>query len=54
MPGKTVYRRVEELYAKHDALHFHKKLKEITNTFRRASISKTAKNNKILIDPQKI
>jgi hypothetical protein len=46
-------REAEELHAEYDVFHFYKKLKEITNTFKRASISKT-KNNKILRDPQEI
>lgn len=44
----------EELHAKHDAFNFHKKLKMITNTFRKTNISKITKNNKIIIDPQDI
>jgi len=38
-------REVKELYAKHDAFYFHKKLRE-TNIFKKASTSKTTKNNK--------
>jgi DNA primase catalytic subunit len=40
------YRKSKELHVKHDAFHFHKKLKklkEITNTFKRTSIPKPIK-----------
>jgi ABC-type glycerol-3-phosphate transport system substrate-binding protein len=47
-------RKAEKVHAKHDAFHFHKKLKEIVNIFKKANISKTAKNNKILTDLQEI
>jgi hypothetical protein len=33
---------------------FHTKLKEITNTFKKANLSKILKNNKILTDAQDI
>ena len=45
----------EELHVKHDDFHFHKKVKEITNTFRKIYISKITKNNHIAItDTQEI
>jgi len=47
-------REAEELRAKYAAFHFHKKLKEITNIFKRTNISKMIKNNKILIDSEEI
>jgi hypothetical protein len=48
------FREIKELHEKHDTFHFYKKLKEITNSFKRASISKFAKKNKISINPQEI
>lgn len=39
------------MHALHDSFYFYKKLKEITNTFKKISIS-LKKNNKILIDAQ--
>jgi len=45
-------RKAEKFCAKHDTFHFHNKLQDYI--FKRTSISKIAKNNKILIDLQEI
>ncbi|KAG5336862.1 CFDP2 protein, partial [Acromyrmex charruanus] len=45
-------KEIEAMHALHDFFYFHKKLKEITNTFKKISISPLKKNNKILIDAQ--
>jgi len=54
---KYMARQCREAEKLRNRFHFHKKLKKITNTFKRVSISKTVKNNKInkiLIVPQQI
>lgn len=44
-------KEAEKLHKKHDNFNFHKKLKKITNTFKKANVSKITKNNHILTDP---